>query len=167
MVIAARNINSLNIEQVNTLILPSGNYKETIKDGLTDWVKRGGRLVLIESAIRGVVGKKGFDIKKVDSTANINQEENYGAFASRNRSNFDNAIPGAIYKISLDDTHPFSYGIGKAYYGLKTDDFIYKPFAEGWNVGLINPTSFMAGVVGKAVRKSLNSGLFIGSQDLD
>ncbi|MBC7417013.1 MAG: zinc carboxypeptidase, partial [Pedobacter sp.] len=166
-IISVQNINSIDNAQVNTLILPSGDYKDDIKEGLAAWVKRGGRLVLIEEAINGVIGKKGFDIKKRDTTTKKDdQKENFGSFANKSKSNFDDAIPGAIYKINLDATHPISYGIGNTYYGLKTDDLIYKPFVQGWNIGEINNKSLMAGVVGKAVRKSLDAGLLIGSQDL-
>lgn len=166
IVINVQNINSLDNEKVNTLILPSGDYKELIGEGLTSWIKKGGRLILMEDAIKSVIGKKGFDITTVDSVEKKGGDKpNVLAFADRNKTNFDDVIPGAIYKINLDATHPISYGIGKSYYGLKTDDLIYKPLIEGWNIGQLSKESLMAGVVGKTVRKTLTSGLLIGSQD--
>ncbi|MGY3055013.1 hypothetical protein ACVWYG_003224 [Pedobacter sp. UYEF25] len=166
MVISVQNINALDNDKVNTLILPNGDYKEHIKDGLAAWIKKGGRLILIEEAITGFIGKKDFEIKKMDTTTTKANKEPYGSFANKDKANFEHAIPGAIYKINLDDTHPLSYGIGNAYYGLKTDDLVYKPFEKGWNIGQLNAKSLMAGVVGKTVRKSLSTGLLIGSQDL-
>ena len=55
--------------------------------------------------------------------------------------------------------------MGKTYYSLKTDRKIYEPFVKGWNVGLINEKSLMAGVVGKKAREELKTGLLIGVQD--
>ncbi len=167
LIIDSKAINSLNVDEVNTLVLPSGDYKDIADEGLTDWIKKGGRLILMEDAITGFVGKKGYNIKQTDSTKmDETKNRNTTKFADRDNSNFSYAIPGAIYKVNLDFTHPFSYGIGKNYYGLKTDDLIYKPFTEGWNIGEVDKKSLMAGVVGKKVRERLSSGLLIGSQDL-
>lgn len=167
LIIDSKSINTLDVTEVNTLILPSGDYKEIAGDGLTAWIKKGGRLILMEDAITGFIGKKGFDIKLTDSTkTDVSKDANTTKFADRDKSNFSYAIPGAIYKVNLDATHPFSYGIGKNYYGLKTDDLIYKPFTDSWNIGQLDKKSLMAGVAGKKVREKLSSGLIIGSQDL-
>ncbi|WP_431293459.1 hypothetical protein [Pedobacter sp. P26] len=82
-------------------------------------------------------------------------EANKLLFKNKDKDDFETIIPGAIYKINLDSSHPFSYGLGKTYYSLKTDRKIYESLVKGWNVGLINEKSLMAGVVGKKQGKSL------------
>ncbi|SEQ75757.1 M14 metallopeptidase family protein [Pedobacter rhizosphaerae] len=166
-VINAQNINNLDINAINTLVLPDGNYGNLFGEGLSNWLNKGGRLILMEDAIEASFEKKGFDIKKKEVVVKkeAKPEPNKQAFKDKDKDNFEYAIPGAIYKVNLDATHPFAYGLGKNYYTLKTDRKIYEPFTKGWNVGQLAEKSLMAGVVGKKVREELKSGLLIGVQD--
>ncbi|WP_443937146.1 M14 family metallopeptidase [Pedobacter sp. MW01-1-1] len=166
-IVGAKNINDLDINDINTLILPDGSYAGFMGDGLTTWLNRGGKLILLEDAIESVLDKKGFDIKKKELIAKKLDKatENKQQFKDRDKDDFETSIPGAIFKIQLDNSHPFSYGLGKIYYSLKTDRKIYEPLPNGWNVGLLNEHSFMAGVVGKKAKEELKSGLLIGVQD--
>jgi Zinc carboxypeptidase len=167
VIINAKDLNNLDINKVNTLILPDGSYSAFIGDGLTAWLNKGGKLILMEDAIESVLDKKGFDIKKKEAVVKKDEkpEANKLLFKNKDKDDFETTIPGAIYKINLDSSHPFSYGLGKTYYSLKTDRKIYEPFIKGWNVGLINEKSLMAGVVGKKAREELKAGLLIGAQD--
>jgi len=166
IIINAKDINSLDINKVNTLILPDGAYASFISDGLTAWLNKGGKLILMEDAIESVLEKKGFDIRKKEiAKKDEKPEPNKLLFKNKDKDDFDFAIPGAIYKIALDASHPLSYGLGQFYYTLKTDRKIYEPFSKAWNVGQINDKSLMAGVVGKKVREELKSGLLIGVQE--
>jgi len=166
-IINAKDINNLDINKVNILILPDGSYGPYIGDGLTAWLNKGGKLILMEDAVESVLDKKGFDIKKREAAVKKDEkpDANKLLFKDKDRDDFETTIPGAIYKINLDASHPFSYGLGKTYYSLKTDRKIYEPFAKGWNVGLVNEKSLMAGIVGKKAREELKSGLLIGVQD--
>lgn len=166
-IITAKDINNLDINKVNTLILPDGSYSAFISEGLTAWLNKGGKLILMEDAIESVIDKKSFEIKKKEVIAKKDEKPipSKLLFKDKDKDDYEFAIPGAIYKVSLDASHPFAYGLGKTYYTLKTDRKIYEPFAEGWNVGLVNDKSLMAGVVGKKVREELKSGLLIGVQN--
>ncbi|RZK68149.1 MAG: zinc carboxypeptidase, partial [Pedobacter sp.] len=53
--IGIQNIGSLNINKVNVLILPDGNYGEAISEKLENWINNGGKLILIEDAISSVI----------------------------------------------------------------------------------------------------------------
>ncbi|GAA3974814.1 M14 family metallopeptidase [Pedobacter ginsengiterrae] len=166
-ILNARDINNLDISKVNTLILPDGNYSSFIDDGLKGWISRGGKLILMEDAIESVLEKKGFDIKKKEVAVKKDEkpEASKLLFKDKDRDDYENTIPGAIYRINLDASHPFSYGIGKSYYTLKTDRRIYEQLVKGWNVGQFGDKSLMAGIVGKKVREELKKGLVIGVQD--
>jgi len=166
-IINARDINNLDISKVNTLILPDGNYSSFIDEGLKGWINRGGKLILMEDAIESVLEKKGFDIKKKEAIVKKDEkpEASKLLFKDKDKDDYENTIPGAIYRITLDASHPFAYGIGKSYYTLKTDRKIYEPLTKGWNIGQLNDKSLMAGVVGKKVREDLKTGLLIGVQN--
>ncbi|MCZ4224022.1 M14 metallopeptidase family protein [Pedobacter rhodius] len=166
-IINARDINNLEISKVNTLILPDGSYSNFIDEGLKSWINKGGKLILMEDAIESVLEKKGFDIKKKEAVVKKDEkpEASKLLFKDKDHDDYENTIPGAIYRINLDASHPFSYGIGKSYYTLKTDRKIYEPLVKGWNVGQVNDKSLMSGIVGKKVREDLKTGLLIGVQD--
>jgi len=166
-IINVKDINNLEISKINTLILPDGSYSNFIDEGLKSWINKGGKLILMEDAIESVLDKKGFDIKKKEAVVKKDEkpEPSKLLFKNKDRDDYENTIPGAIYKINLDPSHPFSYGIGNSYYTLKTDRKIYEPLIKGWNVGQLNDKSLMAGVVGKKVREDLKTGLLIGIQD--
>ncbi|RNL50553.1 M14 family metallopeptidase [Pedobacter jejuensis] len=166
-IINARDINNLDISKINTLILPDGSYSSFIDEGLKAWISKGGKLVLMEDAIESVLDKKGFDIKKKEAIVKKDEkpEPSKLLFKNRDKDDYENSIPGAIYKVMMDQSHPLAYGIGKSYYTLKTDRKVYEPLVKGWNVGQLNDKSLMAGVVGKKARQELKNGLLIGIQD--
>lgn len=167
IIINARDLNNLDINKVNTVILPDGSYTSFIDEGLKGWINRGGKLILMEDAIESVLDKKGFDIKKKETVVKKDEkpEASKLLFKDKDRDDYENSIPGAIYKINMDASHPFAYGLGKNYYSLKTDRKIYEPLIKGWNVGQLSDKSLMAGVVGKKAREELKTGLLIGVQD--
>jgi hypothetical protein len=167
IIINAKDINNLDINKVNTLILPDGSYSAFMGEGLTAWLNKGGKLILMEDAVESVLDKKGFNVKKKEVVVKKDEKPAPSKliFKDKDKDDYGTSIPGAIYKVNLDASHPFAYGIGKIYYTLKTDRKIYEPFTEGWNVGTVNERSLMAGVVGKKVREELKSGLLIGVQD--
>ncbi|WP_231458512.1 M14 family metallopeptidase [Pedobacter sp. Leaf132] len=167
VIINSRDLNNLDINKINTVILPDGNYGTFVDEGLKGWISKGGKLILMEDAIESVIDKKGFDIKKKEAIVKKDEkpEPSKLLFKDKDRDDYENSIPGAIYKVNMDASHPFAYGLGKFYYSLKTDRKIYEPLTKGWNVGQLADKSLMAGVVGKKVREDLKTGLMIGIQE--
>ncbi|RZK67751.1 MAG: zinc carboxypeptidase, partial [Pedobacter sp.] len=100
-IINAKDINNLDINKVNTLILPDGSYGSFIGDGLTAWLNKGGKLILMEDAIESVLEKKGFDIKKKEAVVKKDEkpEPSKLLFKNKDKDDFEFAIPGAIYKV--------------------------------------------------------------------
>lgn len=164
--IALRNIDNLNLNKINVLILPDGSYPVEMMDKLEDWIKIGGRLILMEDAIQSVTDSKLFEVRKKEVFKEEDVLINPALYANRNTMDLSDAIPGAIFKVHLDHSHPLATGLGAYYYALKTDDHIYSPLNKGWNVGLLKPDSYVAGVAGKTVMKTLSSGMTLGVQSL-
>jgi hypothetical protein len=162
--ISPQSLANLDINKINTLILPDGAYGDKIGDQLSSWISAGGKLLLLEDAIGSVIGKRPFDIKKKEYPKKDEKEINDRKYAEKDKDDLENAIPGAIYKVNLDQSHPLALGLGKYYYTLKTDEKIYEPLENGWNVGTLKDNSYMAGVAGEKVKKKLASGLLFGVQ---
>jgi len=164
--LVSQNLDHLDLSKINLLVIPDGNYEEEICQQLEGWIARGGKLILFENAISAFAGKKPFGIKlkeMVKDNMNADLTKKYG---ERNQDDLANAIPGAIFKIQLDKSHPLSSELGDFYYALKTDDKVYEPLNKEWNVGMLKADSHVSGVAGKAVMKRLNSGMLFGVQKL-
>lgn len=155
----------LDFNKVNTLIVPDGYYTDKFVEQLTPWINAGGRLILLEDAMAAFVGKKPFQLKKKeDKTQTI--VRNLIPYAQHDHDDFSNTIPGAIYKVHLDTTHPLTFGLGQYYYTLKTDANIYEPLENGYNVGVLKSDSYVAGIAGAKVRDKIASGMLYAVQEI-
>jgi hypothetical protein len=159
--ISMADLSNLDLSKTNVLILPDGEYPKSVGESLESWVNLGGKVILMEGAISAVEGKKPFEIKR---SAYPKVEISASMYSNRNKDDFSESIPGAIYKISLDRSHPLTYGLGKYYYTLETDDKTYEPLKKGYNIGMLKEGGYVAGIAGKNVRKRLTSGLVLGVQ---
>jgi len=163
-VIGLDDIGVLDINKINTLILPDGTYGDGVNEKVQDWIKIGGKLILLEDAILSAIGKKPFDIQKKEYFKDDISVNDVPKYLSRRQVNLSNAIPGAIFKVDLDQSHPISAGLGNYYYALKTDDKLYEFLKSGWNTGVLKPGSYVAGVAGEGVLKKLGGGMLFGVQ---
>ena len=161
-----KDMGGVKLGDFDVIIFPDGNYDEYPSDKLQTWINDGGKLIALGNAIAQLDGKKGFAIKKkdIDSTKNKKLEKQY---ADRNRSAIESYVPGAIYKISLDNSHPLAFGYPNYYYALKTGDDIYKLMDDGnWNVGTVKKDGYIAGFVGEKSMNRIKDGLLLGVQSM-
>jgi len=164
--IAEHHLSVLDINKINVLILPDGVYADHTNEKLEDWIKLGGKVILFEDAIAAVAGKKPFSVKLKDTLKEEESQTGFRKYGERKQEDMSNAIPGAIFKVELDSSHPLSAGLGDYYYTLKTDDKIYDPLTKGWNVGVLKPNAYMAGIAGKSVLRKLDQGMLFGVQSI-
>ena len=162
--LSEQKLKNLELSSINVLILPDGSYMRNHIEKLEDWIALGGKVIVMGDAIGSVEGIKPFEIKKKEFPAMLEKENLARTYASKDKDNVDDAIPGAIFKVNLDKSHPLSLSLGDYYYTLKTDDKIYEPLKKGWNVGLVKPFSIVSGVAGTNVLKKLDNGLLFGVQ---
>ena len=162
--IGVQNLGDLDLNKINVLVLPDGNYPKDLNEKLGDWVDNGGKLILMEGAVAAFADKKPFEIKKKEEAVKVDKKKQH-SYKDREKDNFEDAIPGAIYKVNLDKSHPMSWGLDH-YYTLMTEDKIYEPLTEGWNVGMLKPGGYVAGLAGKNVQRKLDNGLLFGVQPI-
>ena len=77
-----------------------------------------------------------------------------------------NIIPGAIYKVHLDNTHPLAFGYPETYYTLKQDATVYEFIKGGWNVGVLKKDNYVTGFAGNKAKTRLKDALVFGVQDV-
>ena len=164
------------LRQFNIIILPDGDYSfisdKKMSEDVKAWVRNGGRIIALESAVSqfaaadwGIKVKKEEDDKKEDDK----NQNDYGLlkkYANRERDDLVNSIPGAIYKVEMDDTHPLAYGIGNTFYTLKQNSLVMEFLKDGWNVGVIKKENKVAGFAGVSVSSKIKDGTLFGVQEM-
>ncbi|MEQ8237756.1 MAG: zinc carboxypeptidase, partial [Cyclobacteriaceae bacterium] len=141
-------------------------------DAIDDWVRSGGKLVLLQNAIDKWVGADKSSLKKFNSDyESTNEEERLKKqkdsdrtipYAAVERYDLRNLIAGSIFKVKLDATHPLAYGYDESYFSLKTNNMRYDLLESG-NVGYIdNDQSDRAGFTGQNVMELIDGSLVFG-----
>jgi hypothetical protein len=163
----------INWSDFDVIIMPSGNYRflneKTSADQLKDWVNKGGRIVALEGAV-GQLSRTDWAIKSKKADTDSDKKNPYAelqVYEEREREFLTRNIPGSIFKVELDNTHPLAFGYPNYYYTLKQDDAVYEFIKEGgWNVGVLKKDSQVSGFVGSALKDKLNDALVFGVQDM-
>jgi hypothetical protein len=155
------------LSDFDVIIFPDGDYDGFPSDRLQGWVKDGGKLIVMQDAVAQLAGKKGFAIKAREADTTKNKPE-VKAYAGRLRESIKGNVPGAIYRINLDNTHPLGFGYPDYYYTLKLNDDIYELLGgdDNWNVGTIKKDGYVAGFVGEKSKDKLKNGLLLGVQGM-
>lgn len=130
------SLNSIDISKYNTIILPSGAYREWTNNEIQkikSWTQDGGTLIASQNAAewaaKNDIGKTAFKKpEKPDSTLNIN-------YSGREKEKSLNTISGTIFNTTLDITHPLCYGYSeKTLPVFKTGTMVVKtlgiPYSE-------------------------------------
>jgi hypothetical protein len=167
-----KDLNRARLSDFDVMIFPNGTYDDFPSDKLQNWVRDGGRLITIENAVAELVDKKGFTIKKKeekkdDKADSKDKLQAINLYGDREREAIRSNVPGAIYKINLDNTHPLGFGLSTSYFTIKLSDDIYDFFGEdGWNVGTVKKDAYVSGFVGQKSKEKIKDGLLLGVQSL-
>jgi hypothetical protein len=171
-ILNAAEIAQLPLERYDVMILPDGNYRilndRNVTDALKAWVRKGGRLIAMENAVAQMAALDwGLRIKKEDDKSAKDGADSLLRYANREKEYLKGSIPGSIYRVDLDETHPLAFGYASPFYTLKQDDRIYEFLKDGgWNVGVIKKEAHVSGFAGVRVKQRLKDGLLFGVQDL-
>ena len=155
----------------DVVIFPDGNYADFPADKLQSWVRDGGKLIMLQDAITQLLDKKGFDIKKKDDKKDEKTDAKNKAsvklYGERDMDAIRASVPGAIYKINLDNTHPLGFGLPPYYYTLKLSDDVYDYLGDNdWNVGTVKGDGYISGFVGQKSKEKIKDGMLLGVQSL-
>ena len=165
------NFNRIDINKYDVIIAPEGSYKElgskSVTEKLQAFVKKGGVLIAFETAVQqlAINSEWGIKLKEIAKAekADINHVAKYGESVT---DYLQSSIPGAIYKVYMDDTHPIAFGTGGLYYDLKQDMVTYEASNEYWNAGVIKKDSHVAGFAGVKAKAALQEGVVIGVKEI-
>ncbi|PQB04765.1 M14 family metallopeptidase [Aureitalea marina] len=152
------------------LVMPSGWYGRMLNgnnlDGLKSWIRDGGKVIAIGGAAGAFEGKDGFGIASNETSDDEDEDSSkLLPYDQREQDYVKNMITGAIYQVSVDNTHPMAFGYDKDYFSLKLGGTSYKLLDGGFNVGHIGeePNS-VSGFSGEKAKAGLKNSLVFGEQ---
>ncbi len=169
-ILPSRSIAQAPLDALDILILPEGWYSLGGNAGeeLNEWIREGGKLIAIGYANRSLEGANGMALRASEGIDNEMEKRgdptSYGYIASNRRSASED-IPGAIFRLEMDYSHPLSYGLPNPYFSLKTSNYSLEFLEEGWNVGTIGKNPYYQGFVGYRAHEKIQNSLVFGVQE--
>jgi hypothetical protein len=168
----ASELPRLSLKEYDVIIMPDGYYSvlndKSVNEKLRDFVRDGGKIIAIQNAA-ATLAKNDWGFKQKEDKADEKGKDDYEVlkkYADREKDYLTNSIPGAIYKVELDTTHPLAFGYDQYYFALKQDVGIYDFLKDGWNVGVVKKDNYVAGFGGYKVKNRLKDGTLIGMQEM-
>lgn len=152
----------------DVLVMPGGSYSGLRGEGkleeLKNWIRGGGRLIALESALDLLSGDEDFGL--VEKAGSDSADVPLTYFGDRGRAGIADEVPGSIFSVRLDPSHPLAFGYPDTYYSLKRGDAAYAYLQDGWNVGTIGEDALRSGFAGHKALTRLNDVLVFGEKPL-
>jgi hypothetical protein len=156
----ANSFGRVQLDQFDVLVLADGSYDRILNaDALKKWVQAGGKVIAMESATNYFADKEGWGLKRKKDNEKKDELRVYG---NREREAIMDQIPGAIYKVQVDNTHPLAYGYDGSYHALVRDAYNYEYLKDGWNVGYVKDNAYITGFGGKNAKEKMKNTLIFG-----
>ena len=156
------NNNRFNLNNIDVLIIADGYYDFKNSEAgqfekIKTFVQKGGKLITIDNATRQLIKATDWGLKIQESK----EEEKLTLkdlvpYQDLERDYLKSSIPGAIYTVKIDKTHPLCYGFDNNFYILKQDDILLELSSSFDNVGNLAPGSYVTGFAGINVKNKLN-----------
>jgi Zinc carboxypeptidase len=165
------------LKDYEVLILTSGKYTR-IRDTIIDFVKRGGRAIAIENAISVFENEKTTSLAKAieTRTAELKLTEKKiksddstllkkFEFENEKRYKLSENSAGSIYKVKLDETDPYVFGMGKEWFIMKHTAG-YPFLTSGSNIGYILDKEPISGFAGFKFKDKIKNTVVIGTEKI-
>jgi hypothetical protein len=165
------------LSDYDVLLLQEGSYQTVDQSGLNkidEWVRAGGKLILFQDAIGKFADSDFASISRYDSEEQKKAMEKQNdpddatkllRYEDRERESAKDLIPGAVFRVHLDNSHPMAFGYGDTFYSLKTTGTRYG-YLNTQNVGVIKSTNdHLSGFVGKSVKANMPKSMVFGVEN--
>ncbi|HDZ40544.1 MAG TPA: zinc carboxypeptidase [Bacteroidetes bacterium] len=169
-------LSSVNLTEYDVMLLPSGSYSKQ-KEQLTEFVKQGGRLIAFEEAIKLFASDESTNLYKAVEARKKEKEKDEDKlvgsdtthlkkYEDQRRERLKERSAGSIYRIGLDDTHPYAFGLGKEWFMMKTSPAHYPFLAKGNNIAYILNNEPVAGFAGNEFKDDVKNTIAVASENI-
>ncbi len=159
---------SVDFSEYDVLVLPSGSYGK-LTTQLLDYARGGGKIIALEQAISAFSSGDtalANAMKDADNGSNNNgKDTKLKRYEDSERSYLNNYVPGTIYKVHLDDSHPLAFGEDTSIHIMRRNSTAY-PYTDAWNVGVIKNDGHVSGFVGQNLKRNLVNSMAIGTEGI-
>lgn len=158
----------VDLSAYNIIILPevNGTLKNDVNERLINWVKNGGKLIAIGSALKSFTDIEGIKLREKKVEENNDNGFIPDSFENSNRNHIKSMITGAIFKAKVDTSNPLSYGYDEEYFTLKLDANSFDLLENNNAVYLDQDSRPYNGFAGSSAIKRQQNSLVFGSQSL-
>jgi hypothetical protein len=165
---------NVDLNDYDVLLLPSGSYSK-LRDTIADYTKKGGRTVTFENAISVFASDKSTSLFKAIETRKAEQKaaekkeksddlSYLKKFGDERRHLLSERSAGSIYRVMVDTTNPFGFGLGNEWFLMKrTQSYPFLP--SGSNIGYILESKPVSGFAGYKFQKQIKNTMVIGSEN--
>lgn len=171
-------VKNIDLKKYDVLVVPEGNYRlfdEGMLTQISTWVSGGGKLIIVANGLNAFAGKDGFALKNYASDSEktefekkdkeLKEKDVLARYEDYERKGLSDFISGAIYKVGLDNSHPLAFGLGSAYYTLKTNENRFSFLEDGGNVAVIKGKAKpLQGFAGYRANQKMDNTLVFGVQ---
>ncbi|AZQ44812.1 M14 family metallopeptidase [Nonlabens ponticola] len=165
------DLGRVELSNFDVIVMPNGYYGSVLNDAGLDkiktFVRNGGKVVAIGSAMNSFAGKEGFALKNKEEESedeSKDTEADFTPYADREVESTKYFNSGSIFKVNLDKTHPLAFGYGDEYYTLKLGTQSMDYLSNGYNVGWIDQVNAVSGFVGTEANRELENTLVFGEE---
>ncbi len=172
-IINASSAASADLSKYDVLILTSGSYSR-YKDPIMAFLQKGGKILALDaaaslfSAEKTTALGKGTELRSAELKAKEKKErsddpELLRKFEDERRHTLSSRSSGAFYRVKLDDTHPYTFGLGNEWFIMKRSSGL--PYLNGGsNIGYITESAPVTGFAGYKYQENIKNTLVIGSE---
>jgi len=178
--VRGNNFPSLDLDEVDVLILPPGNVSTMLDSVQTDrvsrWVRQGGTLIGSESAASYLTGAR-TGLTSVELVSVEREEDDepdvdervYTRYEDRRDSTNVSRVSGSAFRAILDNSHPLAAGMPDKMYTLKFGTEALKPSRSIHTVGYYDRNAdqlLASGFASEENREKLAGNMFAGVQQM-
>lgn len=150
---------------IDLLILPGGSYDKwsnnPLENKIEEWISQGGKIVALSKALDIFANTENFSLKKKEAPENDTTSVPY---AELERNKISEITTGSIYKATMDQSHPLSFGVDQ-YYTLKLNADAYELLQDEGNAFTLNENAkHLAGFIGHLAKDDQKSSLLFGQE---
>ncbi|MEM0963208.1 MAG: M14 family metallopeptidase [Bacteroidota bacterium] len=169
--LTAERLSASDLDGVDVLVMPDGSWGSWLTDRrattLRDWVRSGGRLIAMERAVTALGRTDEFSVETRDAP-DADSTDALPRYGDRVRESVTSDVPGAVYRVTLDDSHPLAFGYPDWTYVLKrrAAGVAFLDEDDGWNVGVVRDGTPTAGFAGAEAQRQLENTLVFGVEEM-